>query len=78
MPTVLRIGSYQFFFYAGDAVEPKHVHIERDEYIAKYWLDPIRLHKSGGFNRMEISKIHKIINEHHTKLLEAWDEYFSG
>jgi hypothetical protein len=65
-------------FYAGDAAEPMHVHIERDEYIAKFWLDPIRLHNSGGFNRVEISKIHKIINEHHTKLLEAWNEYFSG
>jgi hypothetical protein len=29
MPTVLRIGQYRFFFYAGDGNEPPHVHIER-------------------------------------------------
>ncbi|MFH1436112.1 MAG: DUF4160 domain-containing protein [Pseudomonadota bacterium] len=44
MPTVLRVGSYRFFFYAGDRDEPPHVHIERDDRIAKLWLDPVRLH----------------------------------
>jgi len=41
MPTVLRSGPYRF--YAGDRDEPKHVHVERDEKTAKFWLDPIRL-----------------------------------
>lgn len=30
MPTVLRVGPYRFFFYAGDRSEPAHVHVERD------------------------------------------------
>jgi len=46
MPTVLRVGPYRFFFYAGGGEEPPHVHVERDDNIAKFWLDPIRL-KSG-------------------------------
>jgi len=78
MPTVLRIGSYRFFFYAGDRDEPYHIHVEGDENIAKFWLDPIRLQYSSGFNRGEITKIEKIIKEHHSKLLEAWNDYFSG
>jgi len=28
MPTILRIGSYRFFFYAGDRDEPQHIHAE--------------------------------------------------
>jgi hypothetical protein len=40
MPTVLRSGPYRFFFYAGDGSEPPHVHVERDDSEAKFWLGP--------------------------------------
>ena len=78
MPAVLKVGPYRFFFYAGDRDEPTHIHVERDENIAKFWLDPVRLQSSGGFSRLEITRIHKIINEHHSKLLESWHEYFGN
>lgn len=77
MPTILKVGPYRFFFYAGDREEPIHVHVERDDKIAKFWLDPIRLQSSGGFSRTEISRIHKIIYENQSTLTEAWDEYFN-
>ena len=77
-PTILRVKSYRLCFYAGDKDEPAHIHIERDDKIAKFWLDPIRLQSSGGFSRIEISKIHKIIIKNHSKLLEAWNEYFGS
>jgi len=76
MPTVLRVGPYRFFFYAGDRDEPPHVHVEREDKIAKFWLDPIRLQKSGRFNRAEIGRIQRIIDEHQAELLEAWNDYF--
>lgn len=53
MPTVLRLGPHRFFFYAGDRDEPPHVHVEREDKIAKFWLDPIRLQKSGGTKLLE-------------------------
>ena len=43
MPTVLRVGPSRFFFFAADRDEPHHVHVEREDKIAKYWLDPVRL-----------------------------------
>ena len=76
MPTVLRVGPYRFFFYAGDREEPSHIHIEREDKVAKFWLDPIRLQESGGFSRSEIVRIHKFVTEHQDSLLEAWNEYF--
>ena len=76
MPTVLRVGRYRFFFYAGDRDEPSHVHVEHEDKIAKFWLDPIRLQRSGRFNRAEIGRIQKIIDEHQAELLEAWYGYF--
>lgn len=76
MPTVLKIGPYRFFFYAGDRVEPAHIHVERNDKNAKFWLNPVMLHSSEGFSRIEIGRILKIINKHQLKLLEAWNEYF--
>ena len=76
MPTILRRGPYRFFFYAGDRDEPVHVHVERDDSIAKFWLDPLRLQRSGGFRRPEIARIAKILEEHHAEIVEAWNEYF--
>ena len=78
MPTILRDGPYRFFFYSGDMEEPRHVHIERDDKIAKVWLDPIRLHSSGGFSRSEISKILKIIESKRETMMEAWNDYFGN
>ncbi|MBI2778807.1 MAG: DUF4160 domain-containing protein [Gammaproteobacteria bacterium] len=75
---MLRVGPYRFFFYAGDGNEPVHIHIERDDKIAKFWLDPIRLQSSGGFSRVEIGQIQKIINEYHLQLAEAWHGYFGN
>jgi uncharacterized protein DUF4160 len=78
MPTVLRQGPYRFFFYAGDRDEPRHVHIERDDRIAKFWLEPIRLQSSGGLSRIEIARIERLVSDHREVLMEAWDEYFGG
>ena len=55
-----------------------HVHVEAEDNIAKIWLDPIRLQNSGGFSRSEISRIIKIIKEHQTELMEAWNGYFGS
>jgi Domain of unknown function (DUF4160) len=52
------------------------VHVECDDKIAKFWLEPVRLANSGGFNRLDLSEIFKIIEENRDKILEGWHEYF--
>ncbi len=76
MPTVLLIGSHRFFFYAGDRNEPAHMHIEREDKVAKFWLDPVRLYHSGGFSRNEISRLQRVVEQNKDILLRAWNEYF--
>ena len=78
MPTILRIGPYRFFFYAGDRNEPSHIHVERDSSISKFWLDPVRLQSSGGFGGSEINRIQKLVEENREELLRGWNEYFNG
>ncbi len=77
MPTILRVGPYRLFFYAGDKDEPPHIHVERDDKIAKFWLDPVRLQSSEGFSRMEIGRVRTIIDQNKSELMEAWNEYFA-
>ncbi len=78
MPTVLRHGPYRFFFYAGDRDEPPHVHVEREDRIAKFWLQPVRLERSGGLKRPEIAEVLQVLAQHQVQLLEAWHGYFHG
>ncbi|MGH6926575.1 MAG: DUF4160 domain-containing protein [Propylenella sp.] len=76
MPTVIRIGAYRFFFYSSDADEPPHMHVERDDNVAKFWLDPLRLASGGGFRRAELRDIERIVGENKENLLEAWRGFF--
>ena len=78
MPTVFRRGPYRLFFYSNDADEPMHVHVERDGDIAKFWIDPVRLQRSGGFRPPEIRRVARLVEEHREQIVEAWNEYFSG
>ena len=78
MPTVLRSGPYRFFFYAGDASEPPHVHVERDGCECKFWLFPIRFDRSDGFRSKDIQQIQSLVEEHQELLWEAWNEFFNG
>ncbi|MBN1189042.1 MAG: DUF4160 domain-containing protein [Dehalococcoidales bacterium] len=61
MPTVLRTGAYRLFFYAGDKNEPEHIHVEREDKVAKFWLSPVRLDRSGGFSQSELLHIQRIV-----------------
>jgi len=78
MPTVFRSGPYRFFFYAGDRDEPLHIHVERDEHIAKFWLDPVRIQNSGGFDRREINKLQRLVEQNAGRLLRSWNAYFKS
>lgn len=78
MPTVVRIGPYRFFFYAGDRDEPMHIHVERDTALAKFWLVPVRLQHSTGFGRSELVKVENLVVEQSEKMVEAWNDYFAN
>jgi len=78
MPTVLRVGPYRFFFYSGDWNEPPHVHVERDDAKAKFWLSPVRLARSGGFGGSELNRIQNLVEENADHLKRSWNGYFGG
>lgn len=76
MPTVMRIGSHRFFFYSNEGSEPPHVHVQSGEKSAKFWLDPVALARSSGYDAREILLLHRYVEQHGAVLEEAWHAFF--
>ena len=76
MPTILRIRAYRFFFVSVDRSEPPHVHVRRDNMVAKFWLEPLALERAGGFSRVELNTIARIVEEHREQFVRSWYEFF--
>ena len=76
MPAILRIGAYRFYFYSHEPNEPPHIHIDRDNLTAKFWLQSVSLAQNIGVPAKELRKLQSMVIEHQTQLLEAWYEYF--
>ncbi|WP_198245938.1 DUF4160 domain-containing protein [methane-oxidizing endosymbiont of Gigantopelta aegis] len=74
---MLRIGPYRFFFYSNENGEPAHIHIQRDNMLAKFWLQPVTLASSTRFSARELKKLEGLVHDNRKILLEAWNEYFS-
>jgi hypothetical protein len=76
VPTVLVIGPYRFFFYSNEFGEPPHIDVERDTAVAKFWLSPVALARSRGFPAQELTRLSRLVTDHHDQFQESWDEYF--
>lgn len=64
MPTVIRIKSYRIYFYSHELNEPPHVHVDRDDQSAKFWLGPVALSRNLGFSAKELHTIERILTEY--------------
>ena len=54
VPTILLVGPYRMYFYSHEPNEPPHVHVDRDDQSAKFWLDPVALARNLGFGPVEL------------------------
>jgi hypothetical protein len=78
MPTVFRHGPYRVFFYSADGAEPVHIHVQREESVAKFWLKPVRLADRGKFGQLEARRIQAMVEANVALLLRSWDEFFTS
>lgn len=53
-----------------------HVHVEKGDSVAKFWLEPVELANSYGFNATEINEIRKLVSTHRSTFTTAWHEHF--
>ena len=76
MPTLLKRHGYRFFFFTREGSEPPHIHIEKGEDYAKFWLQPVRLSRNRGFLSRHLSGIRSLVEENEALFLEKWHERF--
>lgn len=76
MPTILRLRGYRFFFFSGEGGEPPHIHVESAENYAKFWLDPVALAESVGYNAVELGRLRRLVVEHRDMFVERWYGHF--
>ncbi len=56
--------------------EPPHVHVDRDDRSAKFWLEPVALARNLGFAAVELRRIERLVRQHEAEFVEAWNAYF--
>ena len=78
MPTVLKTGPYRFYFYSHEPNEPPHVHVDRDDLSAKFWLEPVSLARNFGFAATELNKVESIVVAHRDEFFEDWHGHFGA
>jgi len=79
MPVIFREGGARFFFFSneGSPREPVHVHVEKNDAEAKFWIRPdVALAESFGFSRRELTELARIIESRRSDIERAWHEHF--
>ena len=79
MPVVFRYNGGRFFFFSneGSPREPVHIHAEKDDAEAKFWLRPdVVVADSRGFDRRTLSELRQIVLERRDMIESRWHEHF--
>mgnify|MGYP000592657789 FL=1 len=74
MPTVMKIGSFRFYFYSDEGNEPPHIHVATPDGECKFWLQPVRLGRNRGVPPVTIRKIEKLVFENQLLLMGKYNE----
>ena len=75
-PTIWREGPYRFHFYSHEPNEPPHVHVDRDDLSAKFWLEEVSVAYNWGFSGKELRTIQAIVERRRNEFLDAWHGFF--
>jgi hypothetical protein len=79
MPTVFRLRGFRFFFYSneGSPREKVHIHVEKGDAEAKFWLEPeVRLAYNDGYEARTLRELLEIVVANRDRIKRAWDEFF--
>ncbi len=73
--TILRIGGFEFFFFAGDH-EPAHVHVRNGDGVAIIDIDTATVrHTLGSIRKWDVARAKSLVHRHRYLLQAAWDEF---
>ena len=75
MPTLFNLFGFRFMFYSNDH-EPVYVHVIKDNYEAKFSVDPVQLVENNGLKASELRLAESVIEENKEIIINRWNEYF--
>jgi hypothetical protein len=79
MPVVFRERGFRFFFYSneGSPREPLHIHVERNDVEAKFWLKPtVRVAYNEGYDARTLRELQSLVEANSSRIARAWNEHF--
>jgi len=79
MPTVFLERGFRFFFYSneGSPREPVHIHVEKDNIEAKFWLRPeVTLAYNEGFRARVLRELVEMVEIKREYIERVWNEHF--
>jgi hypothetical protein len=65
MPVVFRYRGFRFFFYSNEGAprEPVHIHVERNEIEAKFWLVPsVQVAYNDGYDARTLRELLGVVD----------------
>lgn len=80
MPVVFRYRGFRFHFYSneGDPREPPHIHVQKDDADAKFWLYPlVAVAYSRGFSARVLADLLDQVEESREEIERAWNDHFA-
>jgi hypothetical protein len=79
MPVVFRERGFKFFFYSNEGTprEPVHIHVEKDDVEAKFWLKPeVRVAYNDGYDARTLRELLEFVEANKDRIERAWNEFF--
>jgi hypothetical protein len=74
-PTIMRIGSYRFFFNSNEESR-MHIHIQTPDGVAKFWLEPvIALADSHNISPRTLRELERLVEENADEFRTAWQKH---
>jgi hypothetical protein len=80
MPTILFIYGWKLYFYSNESHEPIHIHVQKGDAQAKFWIivDEIEITEAFSYNFTSANKrqVKKIIYQNFDIIVDAWFNHF--
>ena len=55
-----------------------HVHVLSPDGEAKFWIEPVvSLARSAGIPAHDLTRIQRLVEEHHDEIRDSWKQHFT-
>lgn len=72
-------GGFRFFFYSNEGTprEPVHIHVEKGDAEAKFWLShQVTVAYNDGYDARTLRRLIGMVEANRVRVERAWGEFF--